>query len=151
MGNPIVESRIREIQAGKLERDAKRAAYAARLAERQAADRAEHQESISPRDVERAAARQAVWDFWNNIYEREQQREHHKLRKEAIAEMAKLKAEWEKPETTPTRRGQILRQYGELYRLWEPKPNTTSDETILNYWLGEKRKAALARIYGAAT
>jgi hypothetical protein len=60
--------------------------------------------------------------------------------------MAGLKCEWDKPETTPARRGYIVRSYGELYRKYEPK---TTDEMLLAYWRSEKRKAALARIYGA--
>jgi hypothetical protein len=81
-------------------------------------------------------------------------REYHAKRKEAIAEMARLKAEWDKTDTTPTRRGQILKMYGELYRKYEDvttrKPTTTSDATILKYWETERRKAFLARIYMAA-
>jgi len=152
VSNPLVESRIRDIQAGRAQRDAKRAEEAAKLAERQANE--EQRTCISPRDQELAAARQAAWDYWNRIYEQDQLREYHAKRKEAIAEMARLKAEWDKTDTTPTRRGQILKMYGELYRKYEDvttrKPTTTSDATILKYWETERRKAFLARIYKAA-
>lgn len=80
---------------------------------------------------------------------------YHSKRRDAIAEMARLKAEWSEDSTSQIRRGQILKTYGEIYRRYEDdktrKPTTTSDETILAYWKSEKRKAALARIYSGVT
>jgi hypothetical protein len=149
--SPVTESRIRDIQAGRAQRDAKRAEEAAKLAEREANE--EQRTSMSPRDVELAAARQAAWDYWNKIYEQDRLREYHQKRKEAIAEMARLKAEWD-TNPTPTRQGQLLRMYGELYRKYEDvttrKPTTTSDEVILNFWLKERTAALKKKIYGAA-
>ena len=45
--------------------------------------------------------------------------------------MAALKSEWAKIDTTPTRRGHILCEYGSLYRRYEPKTNRLNDFEIL--------------------
>jgi hypothetical protein len=149
VGNPIVESRIRDIQKSAAARRKKREEAAAELAERQARDEAEHRSSVSPRDIERQAAHKAACEYWSNIYQQEQEREYQQKRNAAIEEMKILKNEWDKSETTPARRAVILRTYGLLYRKYEPKPNTTTDEVILKFWENERRKAALRKIFGA--
>jgi hypothetical protein len=143
--DPTTESRMREIQAQAEARRQKREQASAELAERTKNE--EQRVSISPRDVERQAAHKAACDFWEQFYKQEQERDYHKKRKADIATMADLKLEWETSDTTPARRGHIVRQYGELYRRYEPK---TTDEMILAYWQGEKRKAMLQKTYGAA-
>ena len=148
-GDPLVSARVRQIESAAAARRAKRAEEAAKLAERKANE--ESRVSISPRDLELQAQAKANWDYSMQLYEQDQLRKYHTERRKAIAEMARLKDEWDQPETTPMRRGQIVRMYGELYRKFEDdktrKPTTTSDETILAYWQNEKRKAALAKIY----
>jgi hypothetical protein len=148
--SPVTESRIRDIQTAAAERRRKREEAAAELAERKANE--EQRTCVSPRDVELAAAHKAACEFWEQFHEREALQTYHKERRLAIKEMARLKNEWDQIDTTPTRRGHIVHQYGELYRRFEDdktrRPTTTSDEAILKYWESEKRKAALARIYG---
>jgi hypothetical protein len=150
VSSPLVESTIRQRIAARKDRDAKRAEdAAAELDRRQAKDEAEQRSSVSPRDIERQAAFEHACRFWQEFHEQERLREYHRQRNADIKSMANLKAEWDQPETTPNRRGHIVRQYGELYRKYEPK---TTDEMLLNYWQSEKRKAALAafnaKIYG---
>jgi hypothetical protein len=149
VSNPIVDSMIRQRIAARKKRDDARAEAAKQLADRQAADEAEYRVSISPREAEQQAARKAACEYWSKIYEQQQQREYHKKRNAAIEEMKILKNEWDKSETTPARRAVILRTYGLLYRKYEPKPNTTTDEVILKFWENERRKAALRKIFGA--
>jgi hypothetical protein len=147
--NPLVAHRIKEIQDQAAIRRQKREAATAELAERQARNEEEQRACISPRDLERQAAHKAACEYWSNIYQQEQEREYHQKRNAAIEEMKILKNEWDKSETTPARRAVILRTYGLLYRKYEPKPNTTTDEVILKFWENERRKAALRKIFGA--
>ena len=153
--DPLVAARIRAIQDAATARRKKREdAEAAEAARKQHAE-AERRQQVSPRDLERQAQAKANWDYWERIYKQDQDRDYRENRSAAIKEMANLKAEWDQPETTETRRQHILRMYGEIYRRYEDdktrKPTTTSDETILAYWKSEKRKAALARIYSGVT
>jgi hypothetical protein len=143
----INDIRIREIQIAANKRVAQRQEAATKLAERQANEE-ESRAAVSPRDLERQEAYKKTCEFWDAFHERERLKEYHRDREEAIAEMARLRGEWDKS-TSERRKQQLLETYTTLYRKFEPKPNTTTAEQILAYWLSEKRKAALARIYGA--
>ena len=70
MSDPLVSARMREIQSAAAARRKKREDAAAELEQRRAKEEAERRSSVSPRDVERAAAHKAACDFWTAFHER---------------------------------------------------------------------------------
>ena len=101
---------------------------------------------VSPREIQVREMAKANWDYWCALDDQRQAREKTERRNKDIKTMADLKSEWDKPETTPTRRGVILRSYTALYKKYVPD---ITEAKMLAYWQDERRKQALARIYGA--
>ncbi len=137
--SPVTEARIRSIQSAASDRAAKRAELASKHKDE------ETRETISPNDVLAREKHIAACLYWQNFYEAERQEEHRRQRNADIATMAALKAEWEIPETTPHRRGRIVKMYADLYAKYVPG---VTAERVLSSWQDEKRKAALAKIFG---
>ena len=142
--SPITEARIRDIQGKTAARRDRREEEAARLAERQANE--EQRSCLSPNDILARDRAKANWDYWQRIYEQDQAREKAERRSADIKKMAAIKADWEKPENTATRRGYLVHEYRELYRRYVPK---TTDEMLLAAWQEERLKAMRKKVYGA--
>lgn len=148
--NPIVEQRIREIQDRAADRRSERDEAAAKQSERerksQEAYDAEHRSSVSPAEVTAQQRHHELCNYYADLHQQKQAREAAEQRNKDIATMADLKAEWDKAETTPARKNNIVVMYAALYKKYV---SGITPEMILKYWEGEKRRAMLQMLYGA--
>jgi hypothetical protein len=149
--NPLLESKIREIQGRAEVRRNKRAdavADALDLETERNAAAEETRTSVSPAEVTAAQRHHELVEHYAGIHERKLAREKNDQRNADVLEMEKIKAEWDKSETTPGRRARIVSMYAALYSKWS---TVVTPEMVLAYWLKEKRAAVLQKIFEVAT
>lgn len=145
--DPLVEQRIRSIQARAAERRAKRDEAAAKQADREkksqefyAAQDEETRQSVSPNGLTAQQRHTEAINYHAAIHEA-------KCREEDIAEMAKIKDEWFLKSTTPNRKSQIVTRYAALHRRYVPG---TTPEMVNESWEREKKQALLQKVFEAA-
>jgi hypothetical protein len=154
--SPFTESRIRQLQQERADRDAKRSEDAAKAAEQDrksqefyAARDAERRQSISPNEVTAAERRRQAIEFYANLHEQKQERERQQKIAKANPTLIALKTEYLADKTTASRRNSIVSQFIELYR--QSYGKRVPVDALTKEWEQERRQATLQKIYGAAS
>jgi hypothetical protein len=135
MFSPVVEARLRQ-------RDAHRA-EAKKQTEQESG---ETRTRVSPADLVARQRHIEACQYWQKVYADEATRKKAVQKNKDIKAMADIREAWAKPEHSATHRGQLVHQYGELYRRYVP---ATTDKMLLKAWQAEELNAMKKKVFEA--
>jgi hypothetical protein len=134
--DPIVESRIREIKAGRAKRDADRAEKVMKQRSREQKsqelydqEQSERRQSLSPNELTAAQRHTELVNYYASLYENKQEQERQGRVRAALKTMRSLKDEY-LVTSSLKRRAEIVKQYLPLCREIDPKSTTTIDDVF---------------------